>query len=637
MRKIKLLIVGLALSTSTVCAQHNFTFTPEKPQPGQAIKISYTPAGDLANTLDKVEAVVYLSGSGGRKADDLVLTKSGKYYTATIQTDTSNRFIQLGFYVDKKYDNNFNEGYFIQLYDGDKIRKRGHIALAFYHQYYCEDTHVETSTEKTLAAFEKEFALYPEQRREYLDTYFRLLYTVKPTEAPVLIQSEIEAIVKAGLKTETDYQLLENLYAVAKLPEQAKLVSGFKREKFPEGKWLIQDMVDKFYAENDAARKAELLAVMEKNIQTNKDWKDYENGLPYFRSTVISLYAKAKDWTTYKKLTSELTDKNAVASSYNKAAWSLQEKNEELKMAEEFARFATEQAKKEIKTPTVKRPPYYTAKQWDKQREQNYAMFTDTYAMVLYRMGEYKKGFDLIKETALGIYKGSDVDQNKTYTLLAEKVLPAKELKRQLEKFVKEGNFSSEVKDALKRIYMQEKNTEVGFDEYIAILTKETYLKMLEDVRKSMISEESPSFVLNDINGKPVSNTDLRGKVVIIDFWATWCGPCKSSFPGMQKMVNKYKDHPDVKFVFVDTWERAESKEKNASEFITANKYTFDVLMDNDNKVVEQFKVEGIPTKFVLDKDGRIRFKSVGFDGGDEKLISELSVMIEMARGEKTF
>src|SRR5690606_21153544 len=122
-----------------------------------------------------------------------------------------------------------------------------------------------------------------------------------------------------------------------------------------------------------------------------------------------------------------------------------------------------------------------------------------------------------------------------------------------------------------------------------------------------------------------------KGKVVVVDFWATWCGPCKASFPGMQKMVSKYQDKDDVKFIFIDTWESVENKEKNASEFITKNNYSFHVLMDNDNKVVEQSKVEGIPTKFVIDKQGRIRFKSVGFDGSDDKLMKELTAMIDMA------
>ena len=97
-------------------------------------------------------------------------------------------------------------------------------------------------------------------------------------------------------------------------------------------------------------------------------------------------------------------------------------------------------------------------------------------------------------------------------------------------------------------------------------------------------------------------------------------------------MVTKYKDDPEVKFVFIDTWEEGTNKEKGASDFMTANKYTFHVLMDNDNKVVESFKVSGIPTKFVVDKKGVTRFKSVGFGGSDDKLVSELTAMIDMAK-----
>ena len=67
-------------------------------------------------------------------------------------------------------------------------------------------------------------------------------------------------------------------------------------------------------------------------------------------------------------------------------------------------------------------------------------------------------------------------------------------------------------------------------------------------------------------------------------------------------------------------------------DFIAANKYDFHVLMDNDSKVVEQYNVEGIPTKFIIDKTGTIRFKSIGFDGSDDKLVSELSAMIDMTK-----
>ena len=139
---------------------------------------------------------------------------------------------------------------------------------------------------------------------------------------------------------------------------------------------------------------------------------------------------------------------------------------------------------------------------------------------------------------------------------------------------------------------------------------------------------------------KRISNKDT---VYIVNFWATWCGPCKASFPGMQMAVNKYKDDQDVKFLFIDTWENGDNYIDGVKKFIADNKYTFNVLIDEkggdgrQSKVVTQFGVSGIPTKFIIDKSGNIRFKVVGFDGSADGLVDEVSAMIDMAKEPASF
>ena len=152
------------------------------------------------------------------------------------------------------------------------------------------------------------------------------------------------------------------------------------------------------------------------------------------------------------------------------------------------------------------------------------------------------------------------------------------------------------------------------------------------DSSSSAVSQSSAlDFTVKDVDGNDVNLADYQGKKVYINFWATWCGPCIASMPGMKKMVNKYKDDPNVKFVFIDTWQNEENETEVVKKFITEKGYDeFHVLMDLDDKVVSSFKVDGIPTKFIVGKDGNIKFKEVGFDGEDN-LVKKLPAMIELA------
>jgi len=98
----------------------------------------------------------------------------------------------------------------------------------------------------------------------------------------------------------------------------------------------------------------------------------------------------------------------------------------------------------------------------------------------------------------------------------------------------------------------------------------------------------------------------------------------------MKTAVEKYEAGGKVKFLFVNTWENVEDKKKNATDFIAKNSYPFHVLLDDKNDVITAYKVSGIPTKFIIDGKGNIRFKSVGFGGDAVKLVEELGLMIGM-------
>lgn len=114
-------------------------------------------------------------------------------------------------------------------------------------------------------------------------------------------------------------------------------------------------------------------------------------------------------------------------------------------------------------------------------------------------------------------------------------------------------------------------------------------------------------FKLKDLSGKEVSLSEFKGKRVFLNFWASWCPPCKAEMPEMEALY-KETQNSDLVILAVNLGENKSTVEK----FIKDNNYTFPVLLDSDNEAAVNYRVVSIPTSFFIDKDGTIVDKHIG-------------------------
>jgi cytochrome c biogenesis protein CcmG/thiol:disulfide interchange protein DsbE len=122
------------------------------------------------------------------------------------------------------------------------------------------------------------------------------------------------------------------------------------------------------------------------------------------------------------------------------------------------------------------------------------------------------------------------------------------------------------------------------------------------------------SFSLETVDAsKKVSLDDYKGKPVIVNFWATWCGPCKEELPVFQKMWNRYKDK-DIAFIGIDVMD----DRSNAAKYIKNNDITYTILYDQQGEISSKYKVVALPATFFIDREGKIAVKNYGPFIGDE-------------------
>ena len=633
--KTKLLFIlpGLMVIQSAFSQTSHVTLSNQYPAAGETINITYDPTGTPLNGKKDINASAYYLDNKDYPVSEIILTHVDKSLKGSLTIPVAAKAFYIKLSSGDVVDNNNDAGYVYLLYNKDQKPVAG--AYAYEASMLSNGMGAglakikKISNEDAIALYKKEFELYPATKNDYDEDYYRLLARTNDTANMAIVNNKISVLEKSG--TEKDLETARLLFRVSGRKNQYDSLTVLIKTRYPNGGAAKVDTYREFFMAKDPEKKDSIYTVF---IQKYPGDELQDN----LTSQMAAAYLEKDDIANYEKYAGQVKNKSILAAGLNNKAWAMAEKGEKLGEAEKFSKQSLDYVQSAIDHPVP--IPFRALTEVKAMYQGNYDTYADTYAYILLKEN---KPAEALKYQQ-GVYdrnKGMDAEENEHYILILNALGKYAEAQKVAETNIKANKSSPGIKDALKIDYIKIKGSEKGYDKYLAALDNTAKDKAYADLAKTMINTPAPLFTLKDIDGNTVSLNDLKGKVVIVDFWATWCGPCKASFPGMQLAVNKYKDNPNVKFLFVDCWETADNYADGVKKFIADNKYTFHVLLDekgNDGKqakVVSSFNVSGIPTKFIIDKAGNIRFKYVGYDGTPEALMDEVSNMIDMTNNSK--
>lgn len=392
---------------------------------------------------------------------------------------------------------------------------------------------------------------------------------------------------------------------------------------------LMQQIKD-MGKETDPAKSEMLMKkiIRDNHLQAGKDAETID----MMKGNVAMDYLGSGKYKAFEKTIYSMRNKFNQTSYMNMGAATLVREKKDLDKAVELSK-KTLDLYDSYKDDPKARPADFSPEDW--KRFMNFAQYPyyDTYAMALHAVGKNKEALTYQEKAFNGpVEEGlpSSVERYATLLKLDNQEDKAYALLLQM---AKTGKSTDGMNRLLRELYTKKNKGEAGFDTFFSDLQVNVVASLKEDLKKKMQDITAPGFTLKDLEGNDIALSDFKGKVLVLDFWATWCVPCLASFPAMTKIMAR---HPEVEFLFIATQEKQEGATERVKNFIAKNKYPFHVLMDEplkDNpklfEALSVYKPQGIPAKVIIDANGKQRFLSTGFSS-DTELINELEAMIQL-------
>lgn len=640
-------------------------FKPVKSKITDPVQVMYDAKDKDLEFSDEINAVFFLFEDFSWKQISLPMQKnSSGLWTATVPVNPTTAFIAVKFYQGESdrpdvIDNNQDRGYAVALCDakgkavpgaylGEAAFQVPAIAVGGIFSYYNnQPATLPADYLKRLA--EKEFALSGKQYLRYFQSFMNLqklaLGDAFPVYAKQLITDQL------AQKDLTD-EVLNQLYSFASTRLQEKALTQ-----------LIEQRVNADYPTGPTARfiaysnamagnpnNAEIITSYEKFLQRFpvQQWRLHLNGQGFIYYAVYrglgSAYFETRQFDKFAKLYddidfrtgNELMRWNIMRAYMFKTVGkdSLYQVSEAI-LPKLIARRGDNSYKDDFDSRA--QADSNVVKNLDDRLFTHISLLND-----LKKYAEARKYFLLLSEG--GKYNNAELNEINLQVL--EGLGDDKQIQPLLEMSARYNAMTPRMFDKLKAIYLKEHaGDESGYQTYLAGLkSNEEKAAMKAYVDHNWVDHPMPDFRLETADGLFITPADWKDKIVVVDFWATWCRPCIMAFPGMQLLVDKYAQDKQIAIYMLGTMQTGNYKDKSVN-YVRSEGYRFNLLHDSVNpktneqdlvfkQLVPLFGDSSIPRKIIV-KNGRVRYCSGGYSGSPSKLMDELSLAIETLRNEK--
>ncbi|HQW00834.1 MAG TPA: TlpA disulfide reductase family protein [Saprospiraceae bacterium] len=624
MKKLTILFAVL-LATGNIIAQ-TWTWDRE-PEAGQNVNIQIN---DVPAEEGPLHAVVYYFDGTELVSNDVGMLPSDNAsqikmalaiheHTSWVRVVVKNEFNQIGS-ADEKFVKNTSA-----------LPKAGLIEQALGSSVYARLLGIEANNGDVVTSFREAIKAYPQwlDNSEVYRSYYIIAKRAEATEDLAAIKAYSNSLAQKS--NVTNEALMVNAIRATKDMGDSTLSMNLRKKldkKYPKS---ILAQEEKLASFTKAATVEEKIKIRDQFKSQFPATKENTRMLDQMTSTLAQEYAGKEDWNKVKSYVYEVIDPTVRANVCNTYAWKLSGESIEAEAKNLDIAAALSASSLSLLSTDNPMPTGLTKKEWGSVMENNKAGYGDTYALILYKQGKYEEALTY-QSFSVANNKYEDGEMNERYAVYLQKAGRTQDLEKFMDQIMVSGNATEKVKMMHKEHWTQTATKDQLYSQYLKQLENQAQAMREEKIMKTWESTDAPSFTLKDLNGSIVSLADYKGKTIVLDFWATWCGPCKASFPGMKKAVEHFASDQNVVFLFVDTWENGDNIDARVADFIKTNNYPFHVVMDSEAKVVNDYKVSGIPTKFIIGPDQKIRFTAVGYSGNNDELVEELKTMIQLVQ-----